>query len=86
MLQFRDYSFYNWGILFLIGVFATGGQYFLTIGFQSYRAGDISLVTYSQIVFSLILGRLFFSELPDIYSAAGGVLIAASAAVLYLRK
>ena len=86
MLQFRDYSFYNWGILFLIGVFATGGQYFLTIGFQSYRAGDISLVTYSQIVFSLILGLLFFSELPDIYSAAGGVLIAASAAVLYLRR
>ncbi len=43
MLQFRSYSLYNWVILFLIGVFATGGQYFLTIGFQSYRAG-ISLL------------------------------------------
>lgn len=85
-LQFRYYYLYNWIILLLIGVSATGGQYFLTIGFQSYRAGDISLVTYSHIIFSLILGFFFFSELPDVYSIIGGVLITVSAAVLYLRK
>ena len=86
VLQFRTYPLSSWLILLLIGVFATGGQYFLTIGFQSYRAGDISIITYSQIIFSLILGFLFFSELPDVYSAAGGVLIIGSAAVLYMRK
>ena len=86
LLQFRTYSLYNWGILFLIGVFATGGQYFLTLGFQSYRAGDVSLVTYSQIIFSLLLGLVFFGELPDLYSVSGGFLIIGSAAVLYLRK
>ncbi len=86
LLQFRFYSVYNCIILLLIGVFATGGQYFLTLGFQSYRAGEISLVTYSQILFSLFLGLFFFSELPDLFSVAGGLLITGSAAVLYLKK
>ena len=86
LMQFRTYSLYNWGILFLIGVFATGGQYFLTIGFQSYRAGDVSLVTYSQIIFSMLLGLVFFRELPDVYSVFGGILIIGSAAFLYLKK
>ncbi len=86
LMQYRSYSLHNWVILLMIGIFATGGQYFLTVGYQSYRAGEISLVTYSQILFSLILGLFFFSELPDIYSVAGGILIIVSASVLYLKK
>ena len=86
LLMFKQYSFYNWMLLFLIGLFATGGQYYLTVGFQTYKAGAVSLVTYSEILFSFLLGLLFFSEYPDIYSIAGGVLIIISAAVFYLKK
>ena len=86
IIFYRPYTLYQAIILVLIGIFATGGQYFLTLGFQSYRAGELSLVTYSQILFASVLGLIFFNELPDIYSIIGGVLITVSAALFYLKK
>ncbi len=86
LLLFQHYGAVQIVFLLLIGVFATGGQYFLTLGFQSYRAGEVSVVTYSQILFSFIFGFLLFNELPDLYSISGGILIITSGVILYLKK
>ena len=86
ILYFEIYSFKQIFILFLIGFFATGGQIFLTKGFQAYNAGTVSIVSYSQIIISYLIDFLIFKIFPDIYSLAGGILIILSGTLLYLKK
>lgn len=61
--------------LLLAGAAATGGQLSITTAYTKAPAKEISVFDYSQILFAAILGMIFFSELPDIYSLIGYVLI-----------
>lgn len=62
-------------IMTLAGVAATGGQLCITKAYTKAAAKEISVFDYSQIVFAALLGLLFFSEIPDIYSLVGYVII-----------
>lgn len=66
------------------GVFAAGGQYFLTRAYQLAPAAEISIYNYSHILFSILMGLVFFAELPDPLSCLGAVIIIAVALFLYL--
>ena len=72
--------------LVLTGVFAAGGQYFLTKAYSGGRAGEVSIYNYTNVVFALLVGLILWAELPDILSAAGTLLIIGAAAGLYLRR
>ncbi len=85
-LTFKSYNYIQLSVLCLIGIFATGGQFFLTKGFQVYNAGEISIVSYSQILFSFIIDIFLFKEFPDFYSLTGGCLIIISGIIFYLKK
>lgn len=61
--------------LLLAGVAATGGQLCITTAYTKAPAKEISVFDYSQILFAALLGMLFLSELPDIYSLIGYILI-----------
>jgi len=86
LLFLKSYDFIQFTILLLIGIFATGGQYFLTLSFHNFRAGEISLISYSQILLSLFFGLLLFGEIPDIYSCLGGLLIITGGIIFYQIK
>ena len=86
ILSFDIYRFSQLLILGLIGIFATGGQFFITKGFQTYNAGEISIVGYSQILLSFIIDIFIFKEFPDFYSLTGGCLIVLSGIIFYLKK
>ena len=66
------------------GVFAAGGQYFLTRAYQLAPAAEISIYNYSHILFSILMGLIFFAELPDALSCLGAVIIIGVALFLYL--
>ncbi len=66
------------------GVLAAGGQYFLTRAYQLAPAAEISIYNYSHILFSILMGLIFFAELPDLLSCLGAVMIIAVALFLYL--
>ena len=63
-------SIFNWvqpnlidlSLLILIGVFTQFAQYFMTKAFQSEKVSKVSIVSYSELVFVLLIGNIFFDE------------------------
>lgn len=73
--------------LLLAGLFASGGQFTITAAYTYAPAKSISIYDYSQIIFSTILGYLFFAQIPDTLSFIGyGVIIAASIAMFIYNQ
>lgn len=57
------------------GIFATFGQFGITMAYQYANAKEISIYTYSSVFFAAMLGFIYFQELPDKYSIIGYILI-----------
>ncbi|MCV5276526.1 hypothetical protein OFC49_37930, partial [Escherichia coli] len=55
-------------MLVLVGVFTQVGQLGLTKAMQTQQAGKASAYSYIQIVFSVLLGIIFFGEIPLIWT------------------
>jgi len=68
--------------LLLAGLFATVGQFGITLAFKYAPARDISIFTYSTVFFTVIMSFAFFGEGPDLYSLIGYVIILS--AMLYM--
>ncbi len=66
-----------------IGLFATIAQFLLTYAYRYAPAGELSVYTYINIVFSIILGFFIWSEIPDMISLIGGFLIIIAGVVNY---
>jgi drug/metabolite transporter (DMT)-like permease len=62
-------------LLVLIGIFTQIGQIGLTKAMQTEVASKATAYSYIQVVFSIIFGWLLFSEIPSIWTWAGGALI-----------
>lgn len=65
----------EWVLLLGIGVVTQIGQVSMTRGLREERAGRAMAVGYMQIVFAAAWGALFFAEIPDLWGAAGALLI-----------
>lgn len=61
--------------LLLSGVFATVGQFGITIAYQFAPAKDISIFFYATVLFSAIISLIIFQEYPDIFSYIGYIVI-----------
>jgi len=72
--------------LVLLGLVALGSQIALTKAYQMAPASMVSLYTYSQIIFAILFGLLFFRELPDLLSIIGASLIIISGYLNYKLK
>jgi drug/metabolite transporter (DMT)-like permease len=74
-------------LLYLLsaGVTAAGGQFMLTAAYKCAPAGEVSIYQYTQIVLASLLGIFFFSELPDLYSLIGYMLIFGAGYIIYRR-
>lgn len=83
LLQWHRPGGLEWVALLGTGICAAGGQYFLTRAYQQAPPGEVSIYSYSQIIFSILLGILFFAEIPDGLSLAGAGIIIAVAVFLY---
>ncbi len=74
------------GFLLLAGLFAGAGQFAVTAAYFNAPARDISLYSFSEIIFSSIFSLLMFRQLPDHWSVIGYIIIFAMAALVHLRK
>lgn len=79
-------SFTEFMLLLLLGSLAAAGQIAMTYAYKYSAASDISIYDYSNIIFSCILGLIFLSEFPDLYSIIGGSLIILSAIIAFVCK
>lgn len=72
--------------LFALGLFAATAQLFMTNAYRHAEAGELSIYTYANIVFSTILGMLLFQEIPDFFSILGAILIISAGYLNYRAK
>lgn len=73
-------------LLLLVGIFTQVGQIGLTKAMAIEKAGKASAYAYVQVVFSALLGWVFFAEVPTIWTIAGGGFIIGGALVNALWK
>lgn len=66
-------------LLILVGIFTQVGQIGLTKAMAAEKAGKASAYAYVQVVFSAILGMVFFAEIPTLWTLVGGGLIISAA-------
>ncbi|MDO4788420.1 MAG: DMT family transporter [Johnsonella sp.] len=76
----------DWLALLGIGLFAGLGQILLTQAYKMTEPGGISIINYSGIFFSAILGFIFLQERIGFRTLAGGALILSAALLLFITK
>lgn len=69
--------------LLILGIFATSAQFLMTNAYRFAPAGELSIYTYTNIVFSTLLGLIIWSEIPDYLSISGAILIIGAGFINY---
>ena len=75
----------EWGMLVALGVFGTAAQLLLTRALQLSRASVIAPLSYSSLPFGVLLGYVFWREVPAPLFWLGAALVVA-AGLLVLRR
>jgi len=70
--------------LILAGIFASVGQFGITIAYKYAPAKEISIFDYSNIIFSALISLILFGVLPDYLSFIGYIIIFAASFYMYL--
>lgn len=70
--------------LILAGIFASIGQFGITLAYKFAPAKEISIYDYSGIICSAVLGIVFFNEIPDIISIIGYFVVFSAAFYMFL--
>lgn len=69
-----------------LGLTSTAGQIFMTYGYRYADASEISIYSYLDIIFSMFIGIVLFSEVPNVLTIIGGILILIAAIVNFQIK
>jgi len=70
--------------LILAGIFATIGQFGITLAYKYAPAKEISIFDYSNIIFSAIISMVIFNQSPDILSVLGYIVIFSAAFYMFM--
>ncbi|KAL5514089.1 hypothetical protein ACEPAG_2850 [Sanghuangporus baumii] len=73
-------------LIILIGIFGFVAQMLLTLGFQRGAAGHSAMAINVQMIFAIILERIFFHTVPSISSVTGIAIIMCSAIFVALTR
>lgn len=74
----------GWGLLLVLGLIATLGQYLLYEGFRYAPASALAPVEYTGLIWAFVYGYIIWAEIPAANVFVGAVLIVASSMVLVL--
>ncbi len=74
-------NWYEWGVLFGIGLFTQIAQYFMTRAYQTQSAANISNLNYLGILYAAAFGYFTFDEPLPALAIFGILLIVASAII-----
>ena len=75
-----------WFYVLGMGVFATISQLLMTKAYGETKAGIVGAVSYSNIVFSIIVGMLLGDSFPDIVTISGIILIIVAGIIVVKGK
>lgn len=69
----------QWAALLGVGVTATMAQFLMTHAYRYCEAGDLSIYSYGNTLFAMLIGALLWGQFPDGFSFAGIVFVLAGA-------
>ncbi|HET7657137.1 MAG TPA: DMT family transporter [Bacillales bacterium] len=72
--------------LVLIGLFATMGQFGITLAYKFAPASEISIFFYSTVLYATIISIVMFHQRPDLMSFIGYAVILAAMVYMFLRN
>ena len=85
MLVWKTPTYWELPLLFGVGLTGTLSQMFAAHGwYAATEATAIAPFDYSRLLYAVILGFIFFSEIPGLNTAAGALIIAGS--TLYIAR
>jgi len=76
----------TWVYILGMGLFATLAQVYMTKAYGESQAGIIGAVSYTSIVFSILIGLMLGDTFPDIYMLFGIFLIVSSGLLVASSK
>ncbi|NBA76566.1 EamA family transporter [Emticicia sp. ODNR4P] len=76
----------QWFWVLLMGLLAMCVQIFNTLALGAEKAGIVGVVSYSSIVFAMILGTILGDKLPDTITILGIICIIASGIYISIKK
>ncbi len=75
----------DWGALIALGIVGSFGHYLFIRAFQAAPASVLQPFHYTALVWATLIGWWVFGDLPDMWTVAGGLVIAASGIYAILR-
>jgi len=76
----------EWGYVTAVGIFATISQLLMTKAYELTKAGIVGTISYSNIVFAVIIGVMLGDPIPDIWTTLGIILVIMSGLLVALPK
>ncbi|WLR52107.1 DMT family transporter [Bacillus tianshenii] len=79
----------TWGqviYLLLAGVFATLGQFGITLAYKFAPAREISIFFYTNILFSALISTIVFEQVPDMWSIIGYFVIFGASFYMFMKN
>ncbi len=75
LAKFQMPTSMEWFYIVMLGTLATASQLLMTKAYSLTKAGIVGTITYSQIVFAVIIGTLLGDKFPDIYTWIGIIMV-----------
>jgi drug/metabolite transporter (DMT)-like permease len=76
----------EWLWLLALGGFTQLGQYFMTKSYQVAEISKVAIVNYTEVIFALLIGLLFFGEHFNLLTYAGMALVGAGVVLSMLTR
>ncbi|WOI55412.1 DMT family transporter [Palleronia sp. LCG004] len=76
----------EWALLIGAGLIGALGQVLLTSSYRHADAGALAPFTYVSMLWAILVGYLWFSEIPTVQTLAGAVLVIAAGIIIVLRE
>ena len=76
----------EWLYVTAVGLSATASQLLMTKAYELTKAGIVGTISYSNIVFAVIIGVLLGDPIPDFWTVLGIILVIISGLMVALIK
>lgn len=74
------------GAMAVVAALAFGGALFIIAAYRRAEASVVAPMQYSQMIWAVLFGWLFFSEIPDLWTLIGALVIIASGLYILFRE
>lgn len=86
VMTYEPMSVEQWLYLLLAGVFATVGQFGITVAYKYAPANEISIFFYSTVVYSALISIVLFDQIPDLWSLIGYMAIFGASLYMFFKN